>query len=215
MTGFGMLLLEMQTKRYRQGEIRGDGMVFWSYNEDCKNGEYWITPERYQTRKEKRRIAQRRWVLQNPSSSKETLRRYKNKFPEKVAGWRKAWYAANRDKINAARREQVALRKKKDPVFSLASGFRSRVGLEFRKKNFTKRSSAFRILGCTFEQLQKHLEAQFLPGMTWKNRGEWHIDHIVPLATAKTEEDVVRLNHYTNLRPLWAIDNLKKGAKSA
>lgn len=49
--------------------------------------------------------------------------------------------------------------------------------------------------------------------MTWQNRGEWHIDHIVALATAKTEADVLALNHFTNLRPMWGPDNLKKGAK--
>jgi hypothetical protein len=50
--------------------------------------------------------------------------------------------------------------------------------------------------------------------MTWSNMGEWHIDHIKPLATAKTEKDVYELNHYTNLQPLWAKDNLSKGAKT-
>ena len=49
--------------------------------------------------------------------------------------------------------------------------------------------------------------------MTWENRSDWHIDHIIPIASAITEEDVIRLNHYTNLRPLWAKDNLAKGAK--
>jgi hypothetical protein len=49
--------------------------------------------------------------------------------------------------------------------------------------------------------------------MTLENYGEWHLDHIIPLATATTREDVVRLNHYTNFQPLWAKDNLSKGAK--
>ena len=49
--------------------------------------------------------------------------------------------------------------------------------------------------------------------MTWENHGKWHIDHIIPLATAKTEKQVLKLNNYKNLRPLWAEDNLKKKAK--
>ena len=49
--------------------------------------------------------------------------------------------------------------------------------------------------------------------MTWENKGAWHIDHIIPTCTAKTEEDLIRLNHYTNLQPLWAEENLKKGSK--
>jgi hypothetical protein len=49
--------------------------------------------------------------------------------------------------------------------------------------------------------------------MSFDNYGQWHIDHIIPLATAKTEQDVYTLSHYTNLQPLWAKDNISKGAK--
>ncbi len=68
-------------------------------------------------------------------------------------------------------------------------------------------------IGCSFAELKIHVERQFTKGMTWENRDQWHIDHIIPLSTAKTEEDVIRLNHYTNLRPLWAKDNLAKSDK--
>ena len=69
------------------------------------------------------------------------------------------------------------------------------------------------ILGCNWDEFKIYLEKQFQLGMSWKNRSEWHIDHIIPLASAKTEEDVIRLNHYTNLQPLWAADNLRKSDK--
>lgn len=49
--------------------------------------------------------------------------------------------------------------------------------------------------------------------MTWANRHLWHIDHIVPMATATTEAEAIALNHFTNLRPVWGADNLAKGAK--
>ena len=49
--------------------------------------------------------------------------------------------------------------------------------------------------------------------MSWENQGKWHLDHIIPISSAKTEEDVIRLNHYTNFQPLWAEDNFKKGKK--
>lgn len=60
-----------------------------------------------------------------------------------------------------------------------------------------------------------HLEAQFAPGMTWENRGEWHVDHIRPLASFDlTDPEQLRTaSHYTNLQPLWASDNLAKGAR--
>jgi hypothetical protein len=63
------------------------------------------------------------------------------------------------------------------------------------------------------EFLKKHLEIQFIEGMSWENQGKWHIDHKIPLSSAKTEEEVYKLCHYTNLQPLWAEDNLKKGSK--
>ena len=70
-------------------------------------------------------------------------------------------------------------------------------------------------MGCDIEFLKKHLENQFLDGMTWDDKGfyGWHIDHIIPLSSAKTEEDVYKLCHYTNLQPLWAKDNYNKGSK--
>jgi hypothetical protein len=57
------------------------------------------------------------------------------------------------------------------------------------------------------------MERQFLPGMGWHNRSEWEIDHIVPLSTARSLEEVVVLNRFTNLRPLWRLDNRLKGAQ--
>ena len=59
----------------------------------------------------------------------------------------------------------------------------------------------------------EYIKSKFTEGMTLENYGEWHIDHIIPLATAQSIEDVKRLCHYTNLQPLWAQDNLRKGAK--
>jgi len=66
------------------------------------------------------------------------------------------------------------------------------------------------LIGCSKEELKWHLEKQFKPGMTWDNYGKWHVDHIIPLYTAKTEQEVYKLYHYTNLQPLWAEENLRK-----
>ena len=88
--------------------------------------------------------------------------------------------------------------------------------IEFLKsKNITKNNSTFNIVGCPPIFLKEHLEKQFTDGMSWENHGlyGWHIDHIIPLASAKTEEEIYKLCHYTNLQPLWSTDNWKKGAK--
>lgn len=80
-----------------------------------------------------------------------------------------------------------------------------------------KHQSTFELLGCTLEELYAHIEAQFLPGMSWGNYGHdtWHIDHIKPCASFDlTDPEQQRVCfHYTNLQPLWAIDNIRKGAK--
>lgn len=78
---------------------------------------------------------------------------------------------------------------------------------------YYKRSKTTDLLGCDFNKLKNHLESKFAIGMNWDNYGKWHIDHIVPIASAKTEDEIVALNHYTNLQPLWAEDNIRKGAK--
>lgn len=81
------------------------------------------------------------------------------------------------------------------------------------KKGYNKGTRTEKILGCSFDFLKQHIERQFLDGMSWDNREEWHIDHIIPMASATTQEEAMALNHFTNLRPLWAADNLLKNDK--
>lgn len=94
-------------------------------------------------------------------------------------------------------------------MFKLKTDMRNSVNryLKYRSQK------TFDIVGCSPEFLKEHLESQFIDGMGWDNRVEWHIDHIIPLSSAKTEDDLYRLCHYTNLQPLWAEDNLKKSNK--
>lgn len=79
-----------------------------------------------------------------------------------------------------------------------------------QRKGFSQTSKTAELLGCTYGEFRGHLESQFAPGMGWHNRSLWHIDHIIPLCTAETVDDVMRLCHYTNLQPLWAKDNFAK-----
>ncbi len=84
-----------------------------------------------------------------------------------------------------------------------------------------KSSKSEDILGCTLEEFLIHIESLFEEGMSFENHGQcrvgdcnvWHIDHKIPISSAKTEEDIIKLCHYTNLQPLWASDNLSKGKK--
>ena len=83
--------------------------------------------------------------------------------------------------------------------------------------NLGSRDRMEEIVGCTKEQLRSHIEKQFKPGMTWENyeRYGWHLDHIIPLSKFDPNnfDDIKKANHYTNLQPLWAEENLKKSDK--
>ena len=104
-------------------------------------------------------------------------------------------------------------RLKKDPLFKFQERCRIATNYAFKRKNYTKASTTYNLLGCSWETLQQRFEDMFDSGMSWQNLGKWHIDHIIPISSAKTKEDVVRLCHYTNLQPLWAADNLSKSNK--
>jgi hypothetical protein len=101
-------------------------------------------------------------------------------------------------------------------LYKLKVNIRNRVKLFIKSVNFEVRTNnTYTIVGCTPEELKTYLEKQFTEGMSWDNHKltGWHIDHIIPLSSAKTEEEVYKLCHYTNLQPLWCRENYKKGKK--
>lgn len=99
-----------------------------------------------------------------------------------------------------------------DPAFALKQRMRSALYKALGRGKLGRRTEE--LLGYTLAQLAEHLERQFKPGMTWENRGRWHIDHIRPLASFEiTGPDDVAFKEawaLTNLRPIWAKDNLSK-----
>jgi hypothetical protein len=105
-----------------------------------------------------------------------------------------------------------ANRYRDDPLYCLRVKARARVSQAIKSKGFYKHGKTAEILGCTFEELKRHIEKQFKKGMRWENYSEWHIDHIVPVSAASTPEELEPLLHYMNLQPLWAKENVKKGA---
>lgn len=100
-----------------------------------------------------------------------------------------------------------------DALFNISVRVRRRIGVFLKGRGLDKRTKTRQMVGCDTAQLKAHLESLFTVGMTWENKNQWHIDHIIPLASAVSEDDVIRLCHYTNLQPLWALDNLRKGSK--
>lgn len=107
-------------------------------------------------------------------------------------------------------------RRKNDPLFRLYKMISSRIYHSLKEKGYTKDSKTQKILGCSFEDFKKHIEDQFEPWMNWENHGKriisernvsWDLDHIIPISSATTEEEVIKLNHYTNFQPLCSYIN--------
>jgi hypothetical protein len=131
------------------------------------------------------------------------------KTKEEIKSKKQEWVKNNRKTINEKKRYKY----QNDIFYKLSHNVRNRLNSYLKLKNIQKKTKTFDLLGCTSEFLKKYLESQFMDGMNWDNRNEWHIDHKIPLSSAKTEEEIYELCHYTNLQPLWAFDNLSKGNK--
>jgi hypothetical protein len=155
--------------------------------------------EHYRNNKEYYSNYQKKWALKE-----------ENKLKHK--SYYKKWYNnGGREVNNKYRREKL----KKDPVFRAQRNLRLRL-YEFIKKGKYRKYGRFKdMLGCDWEYFKEYIKEQFEVGMSWDNYGEWHIDHIIPVTAwdLSREEDQMLAGHFTNLQPLWAIDNIKKSNK--
>jgi hypothetical protein len=123
-------------------------------------------------------------------------------------------YDINYRKKNLEKRmEYQKNRRKTDPLFKLRCNISSLICISIKNKGYTKKSKTFEILGCSYKEFKQHLQRQFTKGMTWDNQGEWHLDHIYPVSLAKDEQELIKLNRYTNFQPMWAVENISKGNK--
>lgn len=136
--------------------------------------------------------------------------RYVARNKEKISSYKAAWKKDNMPRILASLR----LRRASDPEYRSERILRGIVYRTLKAAKAKKESRTFELLGYTPDKFVYHIERQFLRGMTWDNYGEWHIDHITPISLmiAAGETDPSVVNCLSNLRPMWAIDNLKKGA---
>ena len=132
--------------------------------------------------------------------------------PEQRKIYNRTYYLANKQRIIAYRNEQFKARRKVDPAFKLKCYYRNRIWFILRQKKSHKSKE---YLGCSWDELKTHLEKRFQPGMSWDNYGQWHVDHIRPCASFDLNDPAQRAIcfHFTNLQPLWASDNIAKGAR--
>lgn len=213
--------------KWRRWDVRADGKIFWKY---CKKraSDSWVEWDWAIKEQDKRRIAANKRAIGKAESLKAYQKEYRKNNKEKIAfhKWThylknkdayksrvSEWISANKKRYHERMREYSNNRLKTDQVFAMKRRMRSRMSYALNEKGYTKKSKTYEILGCEWQDFIAHIESMFRDGMNWNNRDQWHVDHIVPLASAKNEEEMIELMHYKNTRPLWAFDNLSKGAK--
>lgn len=128
--------------------------------------------------------------------------------------WREGtrkWHKENRDRINKRRREL----RQSNPSFKLANNLRKRLSYLVRKHNTSKTKQTFALLGCSMDEFMNYLQSKFRNGMSFENYGQWHIDHVIPCDAfdLTIPENQEKCFHYTNLQPLWALENRIKSNK--
>ena len=138
--------------------------------------------------------------------SKNNYKANKERHKATVINWR------NKNKVLV--NEQLRNKYHTDPNYKLARALCVRLAYKLKKSKVFSDEAAIDFLGCTINEARRHIEAQWLPGMSWSNhtRDGWHIDHIQPINTfdMSDPEQRRRCFHYTNLRPLWASENCSR-----
>lgn len=140
-------------------------------------------------------------------------REYQQNNKERCAAKDRKYRQNNREKIAARCRKYYQEKRRNDPEYILKSRLRTRMYNAVKRAGLDKKcDSSSELLGISYQGLKEWLEPQFTEGMTWENRSDWHVDHIVPCdAFDMTVEENQRICFwYKNLQPLWANDNIQK-----
>lgn len=174
-----------------------------------KNGDK-IRESQNQRRKEnpeKARVDYRKWRAANRDRAVRATKRWQEANPERN------WYKENRVKAAEQARVRKFRRYHSDHEFRLKHILRERIRAALKRG--VKSARTIELIGCPINRVISWIESLFLPGMSWLNYGKWHVDHKLPCASfdltcPKQQRECF---HYTNLQPLWAIDNLKKSDK--
>jgi len=228
--------LEKDESEFNKNKKTKDGLQGW-----CKTCVKENNAQRYSANPQHSKKIAKLWQEANRERNKENIAKWREINSEHHKETQKKWREANleRQKSNCKRWRQTNVvydkesqrqwrethpdyqnnyvkdRRKVDLLFKLRDNLRSRMrGYIKRQINCPKKHiSVMDELGCSIVEVIVYLESLFLPGMSWDNYGDWEIDHIFPLSKATSEQHLRQLCHYTNLQPLWAEDNLKKGNK--
>ena len=151
---------------------------------------------------------QANWRTNNRQASRD--QRIKYAETDKGKKSIKKWFSNNKEKVRNSIRINLLSRRKTDPIYKMRTLMSTQIRKAIIRNGFTKRSKTGDILGCSWIEFKEYLESKFYNDMNWNNKDKWDIDHIIPCVSAKNEEDLLKLQHYTNLQPLWKTDHKKK-----
>ena len=150
----------------------------------------------------------------NPEKYKEVIEKYLEKNPNMTSTERIKKYREKeewREKFKIWNKKWKLKKIKEDGFYRMKINLRARIREYLIGESKGKRTKE--IVGLDKMEFKLYIQNKFVDGMSWENYGKWHLDHIKPLCIAKDNEEALLLNHHTNLQPLWAEDNLKKGKK--
>jgi hypothetical protein len=195
-----------------QKKLRHDKQVQWNKNNPDKIATY--------RNKSKKSVLEnsKKWQKENRERAYEISKKWRERNRDIINEKARASREINKEEKLNNRRLKNKIRRETDPVYKFSENIRALISESFKrgKNNFSKTLKSETILGCTIEHFVKYILDLCPKGVTLKDFGRYgyHIDHIIPVSSAKTEEDVIRLNHYSNLRPLWWRDNIQKSNKT-
>ena len=142
-------------------------------------------------------------------------KKYYTKNCEEIQSQRRKYREENSEKVQKWRSEYFKMRRQTDPMFKLNSSMSTVIGQSLKGNKAGRHWES--LVGYTLDDLKKHLEKQFIMGMTWNNYGEWHLDHKIPVSIFNFEKsehgDFKRCWALSNLQPMWAKENWSKGAR--
>lgn len=161
----------------------------------------------------------KKYINENKSSIyKQNSERYYDNIEERrlyQINYYKNTKERRKKDINKNQLKYVRRKLKTDYLFKLKRSIRSLICMCIKNNGFKKQSKTAEILGCSYDEFKLYIESKFEDWMTWDNKGMyngelnygWDLDHIIPISSAKTEEEIIKLNHYTNFQPLCSYTN--------
>lgn len=181
---------------------------FYKGNAKCKSCKIDYQKKHSKLNKDRIKEYKRKYRIENMDEIKTTLANYYKENCEKIKEISRKNYSNNRDKKIKYQTDYQRNRRISDPIYKLKFSISRMIRNSLKINNFIKTKRTKEILGCSIVEFKNYIENKFTDKMGWENYGViWDIDHIVPLSTAITEEDVIKLNHYSNLQPLDSYIN--------